>query len=191
MLDLALFEGRDRDGHVQETRRASRKRNSIRSTPRPRSRRSHSKLEEFWDAPRGDHSRDGARENGMNYELAKQLKDAGFPQTTKYLLRKYSLAEMPIEIRRPPDGMEVAVLSGKIEWEVSTPTLEELIEASPKNIGSATFVLGSANQGKKWVACYFDFVTNRCAELNESGSTPVEAVARLWLALYANTGTPA
>jgi hypothetical protein len=125
----------------------------------------------------------------MNYELAKQLKDAGFPQTTKYLLRKYSLAEMPIEIRRPPDGMEVAVLSGKIEWEVSTPTLEELIEACPKNIGSATFVLGSANQGKKWVACYFDFVTNRCAELNESGSTPVEAVARLWLALYANTGT--
>jgi hypothetical protein len=127
----------------------------------------------------------------MNYELAKELKDAGFPQTTIYLLRKYSLAENPIEIRRPPDGLEVAVLSGRLEWEVAVPTLEELIDACPKDIGSATFVLGSANQGKKWVACYFDFVTNRCAELNESGSTPVEAVARLWLALYANTGASA
>jgi hypothetical protein len=124
----------------------------------------------------------------MNNELATELKDAGFPQTTKYLLRKYSLAENQIEIRRLPDRLEVAVLSGKLEWEVAVPTLEELIDACPKDIGSATFVLGSANQGKNWVACYFDFVTNRCAELNESGSTPVEAVARLWLALYANTG---
>jgi hypothetical protein len=86
-----------------------------------------------------------------------------------------------------------SLTKGVPSWAINLafPTLEELIDACPKNIGSATFVLGSANQGKKWVACYFDFVTNRCAELNESGSTPVEAVARLWLALYANTGADA
>ena len=56
-------------------------------------------------------------------------------------------------------------------------------EACPKQLGTATFVLGSANQGQAWVACYFDFGANRCAELNETGHTPEEAVARLWLAL--------
>jgi len=64
-------------------------------------------------------------------------------------------------------------------------SLEELIGACPTNIGKATFVLGSANQGKEWVACYFDFVTNRGSDFNETGSTPVEAVAKLWLALHA------
>ena len=51
MLDLALFEGRDLDGHVQETRRAPRKRNSIRSTPRPRSRRHIPKRRNFGILP--------------------------------------------------------------------------------------------------------------------------------------------
>ena len=36
------------------------------------------------------------------------------------------------------------------------------------------------------VACYFDFRANRGAELNETGQTPDEAVARLWLALHRN-----
>ena len=66
------------------------------------------------------------------------------------------------------------------------PTLSELIEACPKQMGTATFVLGSANQGQAWVACYFDFRANRGAELNETGQTPDEAVARLWLALHRN-----
>jgi hypothetical protein len=95
----------------------------------------------------------------MNYELAKQLKDAAFPK----------------EIVLPSNS------SGYCEY----PYLSELIAACPTNMGKATFVLGSANQGKEWVACYFDFTTNRGAEFNESGSTPIEAVARLWLALHA------
>jgi len=125
----------------------------------------------------------------MNYELAKQLKDAGFPQDCLW-----SLWGTQDEFDSGSGFVtEPSLTKGVPSWAVNLalPTLEELIEACPKNIGSATFVLGSANQGKKWVACYFDFVTNRCAELNESGSTPVEAAARLWLALYANTGTPA
>ena len=95
----------------------------------------------------------------MNFELIKKLKDAGF-----------SLRQSHVEI----DGIRYDL-----------PSLEELIEACPTNIGKATFVLGSANHGKEWVACYFDFVTNRGSDFNETGSTPVEAVATLWLALHA------
>ena len=81
----------------------------------------------------------------MNAELIKKLKGAGF-----------SLRQGDIEIE-------------DIRYDL--PSLEELIEACPTNIGKATFVLGSANQGKEWVACYFDFVTNRGSDFNETGST--------------------
>jgi hypothetical protein len=93
----------------------------------------------------------------MNFELIKKLKDSGF-----------SLRHGHVEI----DGIRY-----------DPPSLEELIEACPTNLNKATFVLGSANQGKEWVACYFDFVTNRGSDFNET--TPVEAVAKLWLALHA------
>jgi hypothetical protein len=95
----------------------------------------------------------------MNFELIQKLRGAGF-----------SLRLGDIEM-------------GGTRYEL--PSLEELIEACPTNIGKATFVLGSGNQGKEWVACYFDFVTNRGSDFNETGSTPVEAVAKLWLALHA------
>jgi hypothetical protein len=65
------------------------------------------------------------------------------------------------------------------------PTLSELIAASPKDIGTATFVLGSSQGGKRWTATYFDFRNNRMVDdeaLCQSGGTPEEAVARLWLA---------
>jgi hypothetical protein len=65
----------------------------------------------------------------MNFELSKKLKDAGF-----------SLRQGDIET----EGIRYGL-----------PSLEEFIEACPTDIGKATFVLGSANQGKEWVACYF------------------------------------
>jgi hypothetical protein len=99
----------------------------------------------------------------MDYELAKQLKEYGLRWSTV-------------------DSFDMK--GNEIQAE-NYPTLEELISAVPKSIGKATFVLGSANQGNEWVACYFDFVTNRGSEFNESGSTPTDAVARLWLALHA------
>jgi hypothetical protein len=95
--------------------------------------------------------------NDMDYALAKQLKENGLRWSTVDLF--------------------------DLKKAENYPTLEELIAAVPKNIGKATFVLGSANQGTEWVACYFDFVTNRGSEFNESGNTPSEAVGRLWLAL--------
>ena len=101
----------------------------------------------------------------MDDSLAKELKDAGFPQDGKNC-RTYTNINDSTLVER-----------------IAPPTLSELIDACPKQLGTATFVLGSANQGQAWVACYFDFRVNRCAELNETGHTPEEAVARLWLAL--------
>lgn len=65
------------------------------------------------------------------------------------------------------------------------PTLSELIAACPKQIGSATFLLGSGQGGTRWTATYFDFRNNRIVDddaLCQSGDTPEEAVAKLWLA---------
>jgi hypothetical protein len=59
----------------------------------------------------------------MNFELIKKLKGAGF-----------SLHQGDIEI----EGVRYDL-----------PSLEDLIEACPTNIGKATFVLGSSNQGKE------------------------------------------
>jgi hypothetical protein len=66
-----------------------------------------------------------------------------------------------------------------------TPTLSELIAACPKQFDAATFVLGSSQGGTRWTATYFDFRNNRMLDddtLCQSGDTPEEAVARLWLA---------
>jgi hypothetical protein len=74
----------------------------------------------------------------MDYELVKRLKEDGLQWSTVNLFEA--------------KGNEVQT--------ENYPTLEELISAVPKSIGKATFVLGSANQGKEWIACYFDFVTH-------------------------------
>jgi hypothetical protein len=104
----------------------------------------------------------------MDNSLVKKLKEAGFPQGGKNYVTCTDINDCAVVER------------------IVHPTLSELIEACPKEMGTATFVLGSAKKGQAWVACYFDFGTNRGAELNETGQTPEEAVARLWLAVRRN-----
>jgi hypothetical protein len=97
-------------------------------------------------------------------EWIKQLRDAGFPHAGA------------AEAQRP---------GGTIAAESFKPTLSELIAACPKQFGTATFVLGSAQGGARWTATYFDFRNNRMVDdetLCQSGDTPEEAAARLWLA---------
>lgn len=92
----------------------------------------------------------------MNYELAKKLKDAGFPQ--------YSIE---------------CLFDPKLkEWGASdmacSPTLSELIEAC----GDQFYELCKTDYD--WIAnCYSD--KNRV--VYERGDSPEEAVANLWLAL--------
>jgi hypothetical protein len=88
-------------------------------------------------------------------DWAKQLRDAGFPHS---------------------EGGDA---------ETDTPTLSELIAACPKQFGAATFVLGSSQGGTRRTATYFDFRNNRMIDddtLCQSGDSPEQAVAKLWLA---------
>lgn len=109
----------------------------------------------------------------MDYKLALKLKEAGFPQDkSEFILRKYSLKKKPLRIARPPVGMEVCILSGKIECEVAEPTLDEMID----EIGEDFMDL--SREGKKWWARS----VYSMASLG-GGKTKKEAVANLWLKL--------
>jgi hypothetical protein len=124
----------------------------------------------------------------MHYELAKELKDAGFPQ-------KYHYDEQG----RRNDFCEPEV--------VSNPTLEELIEACGEDFGNLSFQVPTKDPSashwwsakshglheiipEEWSDEYKkerkDSPEHAC--LYGLGNTPAEAVARLLLALYANTG---
>lgn len=97
----------------------------------------------------------------MTYELAKQLKDAGFPQAKK--LGGQFLGE----------SMEVLVYS---------PPLSELIEACGKKLGSLYRSATGDWMAHTDMAWHKDFGL-REKSMFERGDTPEEAVARLWLAL--------
>lgn len=98
----------------------------------------------------------------ISYELAKELHDASFPQigTGKRIA--------------PPDK----IVARRHDF-VYVPTLDELIEACGPHFFSLVYDLG-----KGW-RCFSD--TDQWNTVATSdGSTPAEAVARLWLALNKN-----
>ena len=103
----------------------------------------------------------------MNYSLAKQLKEAGFPQ------KGYG---MPYSIVVSLRGDEIA-LDGK-ENVYYYPTLSELIEACGERFGSLHSCLNTEKKVVSWLcsALYEPYPTGK-------GPTPEEAVAALWLAL--------
>lgn len=91
----------------------------------------------------------------MKYALAKELRDAGFPQGGK--------------------GTWTYPIDALVTWpsdRVYGPTLEELIEAC----GDRFYSLKNLNMG--WQAC-----TNNDHFCSGAAKSPTEAVARLWLAL--------
>jgi hypothetical protein len=94
----------------------------------------------------------------MNYELAKELKDAGFPQKGNggFLVETELVGE---------------TIAGKKDTECYTPTLSELIEACmPRKL----HLVVTSEKSMAWVGD---------GTRNSGGSTLEEAVARLWLAL--------
>ncbi len=98
----------------------------------------------------------------MNYELAKELKDAGFPQTGKGEVLQNHLSRRPITTHYLVD-------------EAYAPTLEELIEACTALIPEDENVQ---------VYCFKKEATAWTRKGHTHvGKTPTEAVARLWLAL--------
>jgi hypothetical protein len=89
----------------------------------------------------------------LDYALAKELKDAGFP-----------LKQVPDVVMGGPFNK----IDNKFFYD---PTLSELIEA-----GGDMF--GLVQRKSNWIAMSADAIFYR------AGSTPEEAVARLWLALH-------
>ncbi len=112
----------------------------------------------------------------MNYQLALQLKEAGFPQTTEFFHEEFEDADnqryhRPHYIYGIRKGEAPSVEQGLI----ADPTLSELIEACGEKIAfRLQFV------AHKWLA-------ENCGKLG-IGSTPEEAVANLWLALNSGVG---
>ena len=92
----------------------------------------------------------------MNYELAKKLKDGGFPQEGKgnYI-----------------DGEDCDVCGNHVYY---VPTLSELIEAC----GDRFWKLIKSYTYNKWSA-----ITSEDTQIVVLGKTPEEAVANLWLEL--------
>jgi len=115
----------------------------------------------------------------MNYELAKQLKEAGFPlrygvaaeymrekEMNPELLRKYETALDSLKELYSKDTKEYARI----------PTLSELIDACGKKICAIEF---------EEDAMLAYFISDDGVEYKQGrGKTPEEAVARLWLALH-------
>ena len=118
----------------------------------------------------------------MNYKLAKQLKDAGFPQFGN------GFALIPDNIPvgdGTPEEIEEDGTMTVIDWQnyiyntslhseemMYQPTLSELIEACGKLHG-----LFRDRERNCWVAW------TRNPEIDCDGKTPEEAVAKLWLKL--------
>lgn len=142
----------------------------------------------------------------MNYELAKELKDAGFPQ--RFNIGKTFWAEKEARfgnVNNLHDGTD----------KISDPYLSELIEACGYGLVLCNFGgmedrsifsaqdqvhiredmskhVAAIEQNKYWVATKYrrqekpeDYTLAGAAKLTFKGlgSTPEEAVAKLWLAL--------
>ena len=95
----------------------------------------------------------------MDYELAKQLKEAGFPLI--------GIGEPSVYQHR-----EIIMIDDMAYF---SPTLEELIEACGNEIFKLT------KHGNIWQTNFVDGMAGETA-----GRTPTEAVAQLWLKLNNN-----
>lgn len=113
----------------------------------------------------------------MTYELAKQLKDAGF-----------EMMQEPVDYSNgKPNREQMRLTNNDNDWFL-LPTLSELIEACGDELNTL-LKFDNFKNPYTWVASthspcanYFeDFKEDNC--LFGEGSTPEEAVAKLWLTI--------
>lgn len=106
----------------------------------------------------------------ISHDLARQLKEAGFPQVFPLAHGSFYTADGQIidaKVNEKSNWAYTQFTSG-----YSIPTLDELIDALPFRFFRITR--------------YVDNLVAECGQypdyMNATGSTPAEAVARLWLA---------
>lgn len=120
----------------------------------------------------------------LNYELAKQLKDAGF-KCEGY----FGVTENNKLVESDSEYGWVAAKEGNYLYEdfqtvIEIPTLSELIEACGENFGTLSQYSFPGTDGNKFLAsCQYKPGDIQQKYTDAEGSTPEEAVARLWLAL--------
>lgn len=137
----------------------------------------------------------------MNYELAKELKSAGFPQekATVYWWKYWKFPKVD-KISRPFKDDEFIAVGYELDpasrlddkrdttgyWELvaCAPTLSELIAACTPTRYDEFLLMTGYTDLWECVARY----SGATEEVNKrgSGSNPEEAVAKLWLALNKN-----
>lgn len=107
----------------------------------------------------------------MQYELAKKLKDAGFPQ--KGSSHEWYSPEGELFI-----NPVVVVVN---DW-IATPTLSELIEACGVIFCALIRQIDIYERlGQRWLATSIFYTVQ--SQARGVGNTPEEAVANLWLAM--------
>lgn len=119
----------------------------------------------------------------MTYELAKQLKDAGFPQgkpNAKTLIPKPDDGPINEDIWSDMGGMRNPHIIYEIATAYYVPTLSELIAACGDRFHSLVKTETGWEAVEERVQAYFE-----SGEFEE-GKTPEEAVSRLWLKLHEN-----
>ena len=111
----------------------------------------------------------------MNYELAKKLKDAGFPQRGKGSWIGGGIPSK--ELIKDTNGLIQKIVKER-ENHFYQPTLSEIIEACGDRFTNLRRVFNDFNN--EWFAEYTPLLV---AEKEGYGFTPEEAVANLWLEL--------
>ena len=114
----------------------------------------------------------------ITYELAKQLKDAGFPQQYKGFMYTHT-----------SDGIDLGYGKRMLEQQIYCPTLSELIEVC----GNRFLILKQfvESTGTYWLAGGIDVAAKgRMVQMTDciknGAKSPEEAVAKLWLELNKN-----
>lgn len=106
----------------------------------------------------------------MDYSLAKQLKDAGFPQKLKHGCHFY------YDNMRNDFIIKNTRENALYEETTVRPTLSELIEACGDETVQLTSYTTRISLGEKRCVA-------KCKEILGIGDTPEEAVAKLWIVL--------
>ncbi len=119
----------------------------------------------------------------MDYKLAKELKDAGFPQRSlKYWkhLTDGPHGKLDQWVVASEGGLPPYTSHRADSNFISIPTLEELVEACGDDIES--MIHRGNGAGDNWEV--------RSKHQRFNGTTLIEAVARLWLALNSTPKQP-
>lgn len=113
----------------------------------------------------------------MNREIARKLKEAGFPQEeSEYYWEKVDSKGF-VKISRHDENFW-----SPLSYDCAAPTLEEMIVKCPQEMENQVFSLQFYTECE-WLAGYGGVDDSSWNEKEGIGSTPAEAVARLWIAL--------